>query len=74
MIKFVQYAKVKINYKSGISEVLHCTKFKVKRDGSGMSVEYDVLTSGKRSNPLFMNVDEIESIYQVGRGWTFASA
>ena len=74
MIKFVRYAKVKINYKSGISEVLHCTKFKVKGNAvSGLEVEYNVITSGKRASPLYMNVDEVESIYQVGYGWTFAT-
>lgn len=65
MIKLVPYAKVRVNYKSGISMVLHCTRFDFTINSGSRRIEYTVI--GK-NRPLFLNIDEIESIYQIGRG------
>lgn len=69
MIKLVPYAKVRVNYKSGISMVLHCTQFDFTISGGNRRVEYNIV-GGNR--PMFLNVDEIESIYQIGRGLKLA--
>lgn len=65
MIKLVPYAKVRVNYKSGISMVLHCTQFNLDINGGNRRLEWNTV-GGNR--PLFLNVDEIESVYQIGRG------
>lgn len=71
MIKFVSYHKIRINYKSGISMVLHCTQFEFSGNfnGSNRRIEYSTV-GGNR--PMFINVDEIESIYEIGSGLKLA--
>lgn len=65
MIKFVRYAKVRLNYKSGISMVIHATEFDLNINGSNRRLQWNTV-GGNR--PLFLNVDEIESVYQIGTG------
>lgn len=65
MIKFVPYVKVRLNYKSGISMVLHCTQFSIDIKGDTRRAEWNTV-GGNR--PLFLNVDDLESVYQIGRG------
>ena len=61
--KLITVFKVKVNYKSGISEVFECTEFKIQgKNLSWKSHDY-------RYKPLdmaFSSVDDIESIWQVG--------
>ena len=65
MIKLAPYAKIRVNYKSGISMVLHCVQFDLTINGENRRVEYNTVGGNQ---PLFLNVDEIESVYQIGRG------
>lgn len=67
MIKLVQYAKIQINYKSGISMIMKCTTFDVTIAGERRDLKW-TRVGGNR--PLFMNVDDVESIYQIGNGVT----
>ena len=60
--KFVNIFKVQINYKSGISVISDFRKFDGVTKGSEV-VSLDWLADGGR--PIFMNVAEIESIYQL---------
>lgn len=55
--------KVKVNYKSGISEVFECLEFSIK--GKNLSWKF----FDQRYKPLdiaFSSVDDIESVWQVG--------
>jgi hypothetical protein len=55
--------KVQVNYKSGISIVFECDKFTAKRNlASGLS---EVEWANAVPDPLFINIDEIESIWQL---------
>lgn len=61
--KLITVFKVKVNYKSGISEVFECTEFKIL----GKSLEWK--SRGFHYKPIdiaFNSVDDIESIWQVG--------
>ena len=54
--------KVRINYKSGIGESVWFLEFDV--DIPLTTINYKELCVSKR--PVYFNIDEIESIYQVG--------
>ena len=61
--KLITVFKVKINYKSGISEVFECTEFKIL----GKSLEWK--SHDQRYKPLSIalgSVDNIESVWKVG--------
>lgn len=61
--KLITVFKVKVNYKSGISEVFECTKFEIQ----GKRISWT--SYGYSYKPLdiaFNSVDDIESIWQVG--------
>ena len=61
--KLITVFKVKINYKSGISEVFECTEFKTL----GKSLEWK--SHDQRHKPLNIalgSVDNIESVWKVG--------
>ena len=61
--KLITVFKVKVNYKSGISEVFECTEFKIQgNDLSWKSHDYHYKPLSIALNP----VDDIESIWQVG--------
>ena len=61
--KLITVFKVKVNYKSGISEVFECTEFKIQgKNISWKSHDYHY----KPLNIAFNSVDDIESIWQVG--------
>ena len=60
--KFVNIFKVQINYKSGISVISDFRKFDGVTNGTEV-VSLDWLADGGR--PIFMNISEIESIYQL---------
>ncbi|OMC55421.1 hypothetical protein A5747_13610 [Mycobacterium sp. IS-836] len=52
---------VQINYRSGKSMVVSCESFKFKYNGSGLtSAEWE----GMNPDPLYLNLDDIESIWQ----------
>lgn len=62
--KIVTVFKIKINYKSGISEVFECSEFSIK----GKNLKW-LVHSHKQYKPFdiaFSSVDDIESIWQVG--------
>jgi hypothetical protein len=62
--KIVVVFKVKVNYKSGISEVFECTKFVVKTNNS---MEWTVYPSKKRPIDIAVNgTADIESVWQIG--------
>ena len=61
--KLITVFKVKVNYKSGISEVFECTKFEI------LSKNLTWKSLDQRYRPIdiaFNSVDDIESIWQVG--------
>lgn len=61
--KLVTVFKVKVNYKSGISETFECIAFSIK--GKNLTWKF----FNDRYRPLdiaFSSVDDIESIWQVG--------
>ena len=60
--KFVNIFKVQINYKSGISMISNFRKFDGETKGTEI-VSLDWLADG--GQPIFMNISEIESIYQL---------
>jgi len=63
--KLITVFKVKINYKSGISEVFECKKFTIKSDDS-MTWE---IYNAKKKKPIDITVNGvagIESVWQVG--------
>ncbi len=62
--KFVVIFEIQINYKSGISVVGDYRKFDVDTKGNEVtSLKWIAYNSGSR--PIFMNISEIESIYQI---------
>ena len=63
--KIVPVFKIQINYKSGISVIGNFRKFVGDANGREIT-SLKWLTDGDGSRPIFMNVDEIESIYQIG--------
>ena len=61
--KLITVFKVKVNYKSGISEVFECTTFSIK--GKNLSWKH----SSHKYKPIDIalnSVDDIESVWQVG--------
>mgnify|MGYP006376754609 FL=1 len=56
-------SKVKINYKSGHSEILEVDEFKVTF-GSEMALNWK-MAEKSRLRPLFINPAEIESIWEM---------
>ena len=60
-----QVVLAEINYKSGISRRFYVSNLEVKW-GSDKRVEWNSLCDDR---PVVMNVDEIESVWQV-KGWT----
>ena len=61
--KLITVFKVKVNYKSGISEVFECTEFTIQ--GKNLSWK----SHGHRYKPLDValnSVEDIEAIWQVG--------
>lgn len=57
---------VQINYKSGVSVVVDNVKsFTVKAQGGGLEISWQT-TSLTKSKPLYLNPDQVESVYQVG--------
>lgn len=61
--KLITVFKVKVNYKSGISEVFECTELKIQgKNLSWKSHDYHY----KPLDIAFSSVDNIESIWQVG--------
>ena len=62
-LKLISVFKVKVNYKSGASEVFECTKFSIK------AKDISWLSFNPKCRPLdiaFNSVDDIESVWQVG--------
>lgn len=59
----IEYAVVRINYKSGISEYMKVTDFKWSKKNGVMEVNW-TLHETAVARPLFLNLDEIESIWQ----------
>ena len=61
--KLITVFKVKVNYKSGISEVFECTKFEIL----GKNLTWK--SHDHRCAPIdiaLSSVDDIESVWQVG--------
>lgn len=57
-------SKVQVNYKSGTSVTMEVTKFTVKVGPSSTAVEW-TLAENARLKPLYFNMDEVESIWEV---------
>lgn len=57
--------KTTVLYKSGNKVHFKAVKFDYKGTGSSLTT-VSWMTRGRRTKPLFINVDEIEAIYQ---GW-----
>jgi hypothetical protein len=57
--------KVRINYKSGISEEFWAWKLEITRNPNGgiSEIKWEFVSNIK---PTFINVEEIESVWQVG--------
>jgi len=51
--------KIRVNYKSGIQEEFWVKEFSIKND-NWKWVSFDIIKS-----PIYMNVDEIESVWQL---------
>lgn len=60
----IEYAIVRINYKSGHSETMKVKSFSWKKENGVMSVNWE-LYDPFCPVPIFMNVNEIESIWQI---------
>jgi len=63
-MKIITVFKVKINYKSGHSEIFECTSFKVE----GKNLKWSSFGGKHRQKPLdlvFSSVDDIESVWQL---------
>lgn len=61
--KITTVFKVKVNYKSGLSEVFECYKLSIK----GKNLEWE--SFNHRNKPIdiaFNSVSDIESIWQIG--------
>lgn len=57
-------ARVRINYKSGISMEIECDNFGVKRlSGRDLSITWENAVP----RPLLIGVDDIESVWEVHR-------
>lgn len=61
--KIINVFKIKINYKSGISEVFECKEFNLK--GKNISWKFHSFQY-KPIDIAFNSVEDIESIWQVG--------
>jgi hypothetical protein len=67
-IMFVKEFLVKINYKNGQSESFWVTTFSFEAKGGQREVKY---RRSRDAQPLFLNVDEIQSVWQVKYRWKF---
>ena len=65
-MKIVKYAKVRINYKSGNSITMRFKNFVCH---GNQKIEWESVV-GLCEKPLFLNIDEVESVFQLGTGWT----
>lgn len=54
-------AKVQINYKSGISMVVKCDEFTIKRGGLGKSFEWENMSP----RPLLIGIEDVESVWEL---------
>lgn len=64
MLRFEEIYKVRINYKSGISETHWFTDFKYSKDHSGaMTMKWAPAFTNAR--PVLLGVDDVESVWQV---------
>ena len=61
--KLVNIFKIQINYKSGASVVGNYRKFEGDTNGNEITSLKWIADGGR---PIFMNVPEIESVYQLG--------
>lgn len=68
-MKFPRIAKVfkvRINYKSGIQEVIKVKKFEIKKDFS--SATWTIYSAKNRA--LAIGLQNIESVYQIGYSYS----
>lgn len=58
---------IRVNYKTSIQEEFDCTEFSVSgTTGGPLSYNWEAYTpKGKGARPVFLNPDEIESVWQV---------
>jgi hypothetical protein len=57
--------KVMINYKSGRQVEMEVESFKIDRDANGLKEFTWNMSAGSRVNPLFLNLNEVESVWEV---------
>ena len=63
--RIIKVFKVRINYKSGIQEVIKVKKFEIKNDFS--SATWTIHSAKNRA--LAIGLQNIESVYQIG--WSY---
>lgn len=64
MLSQVPIFKIRINYKSGHSEEMEALKFEGET-GPNLKFEW-TQPEGTVIRPIYMNMDEVESVWQVG--------
>ena len=62
---FVKKFTIRIIYRNGVTMDFRCTEFKIERSGNGNGISRADWVSVGHSRPVFLNVDEIVSIWQV---------
>jgi hypothetical protein len=65
---FVKEFLVKINYKNGQSESFWVTSFSIEVNGGNREVKW---RRSRNAQPLFLNVEEIQSVWQLKHRWKF---
>lgn len=64
--KIIKVFKIRINYKSGIQEVIKMREFEISGDFS--KVKW--VTLSQKHRIIALGIDNIESVYQLG--WSYA--
>lgn len=64
--RIIKVFKVRINYKSGIQELIKVKKFEIKNDFSSATWT----ESSAKNQILVMGLENIESIYQIGYSYS----
>jgi hypothetical protein len=65
MLSQIPIYKIRINYKSGHSEEMEVISFDFEKTGATVSLQWEQ-PKGTIIRPIHINVEEIESIWQVG--------
>ena len=63
LIKVVGLFRISIGYKSGLKFTGTFINFSYKKQGDNLKIEWESFLNNVNPHPLYMNIDEVESIW-----------